>query len=233
MENRRILITLGLALGGAAVANATVIGFGNLGGSNTTVPAELGSRATAAGNGFVVTNGTTPNIVTSWDVNWDIHTSGFFANLENLTVGGGAWDNEGSIPRVGQLDFGTHSITFSADAGYALVLGSFDFAQTAETPGTTQWTLSLTAISTSSVVWTQSLTLNNNPAANAVVTVTPNFTGTLGEDYTLTFTRTSETYNSNGRHAIDNLSFTQVPEASMAGLAGLGTAALLVRRRRR
>ncbi|MBN8457918.1 MAG: hypothetical protein J0M04_08770 [Verrucomicrobia bacterium] len=233
MNIKSTLIIPGLMLAGAAVTNATVIGFGNLGGSNTTVPAALGSRASAAGNGFVVTNGTTPNIVTSWDANWDIHTSGHFTNLENLTVGGGDWDNQGSIPRVGQLDFGTHSITFSADAGYALVLGSFDFAHTAETLGTTQWTLSLTAISTSSVVWTQSLTLNNNPAANAVVKVTPNFTGALGEDYTLTFTRTSETYSSNGRHAIDNLSFTQVPEASMAGLAGLGVASLLVRRRRR
>lgn len=233
MKIKRTLIIPGLMLAGVAVTHATVIGFGNLGGSNTAVPAALGSRASAAGSGFVVTNGTTPNIVTSWDANWDIHTSNFFSNLENLTVGGGAWDNEGSVPRVGQLDFGTHSITFAADAGYALVLGSFDFAQTAETLGTTQWTLSLTAISTATTVWTQSLTLNNSPAANAVVKVTPNFTGTIGEDYTLTFTRTSETYNSNGRHAIDNLSFTQVPEASMAGLAGLGLASLLVRRRRR
>ncbi len=233
MKSNRSIITLGILLGSGLIAHATVIGFGNLGGSNTTVPASLGSNATANGNGFVVTNGTTPNIAVSWDANWDIHTSNFFAGLENLTIGGGAWDNEGSVPRIGQLDFGTHTITLSADPGFALVLNSFNFGQTAETAGTTQWTLSLKAVSTSLEVWNQSVTLNNSPAANALVTITPNFTGALGEDYTLTFNRTSETYGSNGRHGIDNFSFNQVPESSMASLAGLGAAALLIRRRRR
>ena len=65
-----------------------------------------------------------------------------------------------------------------------------------------------------------------------MVTISPEFTGVPGEDYLLTFNRTSETYASNGRHGIDNLSFNQVPEASSASIAGLAGMALLLRRRR-
>lgn len=227
MKKKPAIITIGLLLATASLGNATIIGFGQLGGSNTTVPAALGSNATADGNGFVVTNGTTPNIALVWDANWDIHTSGQFTNLEAQTVGGSAWDNEGSIPRVGQMDLGTHTVDFNADAGFAIVLNSFDFAQTPETAGTTVWDITLRD-SASTVVWS-SLALS---LTNTVATLTPNFTGTPGEDYKLTFNRISETYNSNGRHGLDNLSFSQVPEASSASIAGLAGMALLLRRRR-
>lgn len=202
----------------ASTSHAAIIGFGQLGGNNTAVPAALASNAVANGNGFVVDNGATPNIALVWDANWDIHTSAFFGTLENLTVGGGAWDNEGNTQRVGQLDFGTHTIDLKADPGYALVLNSFDFAHTGETAGTTVWDLSLTD-SASSVVWSQAITFTNGMA----VTVTPGFTGLAGADYRLTFLRTSETYNSNGRHGIDNFSFNQkaIPEPAAIVLAVL------------
>lgn len=227
MKNNRSLLTLAILLGAASLGHATVIGFGQLGGNNTTVPSGLGSNATADGNGFVVTNGATPNISLTWDGGWDIHTSAFFADIENQTVGGGAWDNEGSIPRIGQLDFGTHTIVLSADPGYALVLNSFDFGHTAETAGTTEWNLSLTD-SGLNEVWQQTVNFTNGQ----VVTVTPNFTGALGESYTLTFNRTAESYGSNGRHGLDNLSFNQVPEPGAVGLLGLAGAAALLRRRK-
>jgi hypothetical protein len=181
------------------------------------------------GAGFVVSNGATPNIATTWDDGWDIHTSNFFAPLEAVTAGGGAWDNESSIPRVGQLDNPNHTIGFTVDPGFALVLNSFDFAHTAETPGTTSWNLSLTD-SSLNVVWQATVQFVNGSA----VTETPAFTGVNGEDYTLTFNKVSETYNSNGRHAIDNLSFNQVavPEASTMGLMGLAGLALISRRRK-
>lgn len=234
MKSNRSIITLGILLGSGLIGHATVIGFGNLGGNNATVPASLGSNATANGNGFVVTNGTTPNIAVSWDANWDIHTSSWFNPLESLTVGGGAWDNEGSIARVGQLDTANHSITFGSDAAYAVVLNSFDFGQTAESTGSTIWNITLTAVSTSTVVWSSNVTLTStNPSTPDFRTFSPNFTGTTGEDYLLRFNRTDGTGYAAGRHAIDNLSFNQVPEFSMTSLAGLGAAALLIRRRRR
>ncbi len=229
MKANPSILALGILLGAATIGNATIIGFGQLGGNNTTVPAALGSNATADGNGFVVSNGATPNIALTWDANWDIHTSNFFADLENLTVGGGDWDNQGSIPRIGQLDFGTHTIVLSADPGYALVLNSFDFAHTSETAGTTNWDLTLED-SGSNVVWSQSVEFVNGLA----VTVSPNFTGAFGESYTLRFNRTASTYGSDGRHGLDNLSFNQIaiPEPGAAGLLGVAGLALLLRRRK-
>lgn len=210
MKSGSIFMTLCLLALMQTGGKATMVGFGQLGASNTTIPGNLASDAVANGNGYVVDNGTTPNISLGWDGAWDIHTSTFFANLENLTVGGGPWDNENDIPRVAQLDLGTHTITFSSDPGYALVLNSFDFCHTAETTGTTVWNLTLRDAG-SNAVWSQTLTLNNSSAATTTVKVTPAFTGQPGASYTLAFTRTSETYASNGRHAIDNLNFNQNP----------------------
>jgi len=227
--SRPSLAVAAILVASSAVSHATIVGFGNLGGSNTTVPANLASNATADGNGFVVSNGATPNIGVTWDPNWDIHTSNFFSQVENITVGGGDWDNEGNVPRVGQLDLGTHTIAFTVDAGFALVLNSFDFGHTGETAGTTSWTLSLTDSSLHEV-WQTTVNFTNGQAQ----TIAPAFTGLNGEDYVLTFTRTASSYNSDGRHAIDNLNFTQtaVPEPSAACLMGLAGLALVARRRK-
>lgn len=228
-KTTRSLLALGILLAIPTASHATVIGFGNLGGNNTTVPGGLASNASADGSGFVVTNGTTPNIALLWDANWDIHTSGNFNPLEAQTVGGGAWDNESSIARVGQLDFGTHTIVFSATPGYALVLNSFDFGHTAEAGAatTTAWTLSLTDSSLNDV-WTQTVSFTGGQT----FTIAPNFTGNPGESYTLKFDRTASSYGSDGRHGIDNLSFNQVPEPASAGLLGLAGLVLLARRRK-
>lgn len=247
--NRSILVA-GVLLGAATIGNATVIGFGNLGGNNTNVEdrnatgataagaRNYGSNATANGNGFVVANGATPNIMLSWGPGseWDVHTSDFFLPIENKTAGGGAWDNEGGISRVAQLDYGGTSsttgqfITFSVtDPSYALVLNSFDFGHTAEAgaSATTAWNLSLTN-SSLATVWSQTVSFTGGQ----VSTVTPNFTGELGQTYTLNFFRTAESYGSGGRHAIDNLSFNQIPEPSAVGLLGIAGLALLSRRRK-
>jgi MYXO-CTERM domain-containing protein len=242
---KRHLATFSLAgmfLATASISQATIIGFGQLGGNNTTVPKTLASAATADGSGYVVSNGTTPNIALTWDVNgennngnlatngWDIHTSNFFLPAENLTAGGGAWDNEGNIARIGQLDFGIHTVGFAADPGYALLLNSFDFGHTAETAGTTVWDLTL-ADSSAAVVWSQVVTFQNGQA----FTISPNFIGLDGESYTLAFNRTSSSYGSNGRHALDNLSFNQVavPEPSTFVAAAFGLLGLVAAARRR
>ncbi|RYD41488.1 MAG: hypothetical protein EOP85_12635, partial [Verrucomicrobiaceae bacterium] len=202
MKSKSLSLALILSAGMATFSNATIVGFGQLGGNNTMIPGGLASRASVDGNGYVVSNGATPNIAVTWDPEWDIHTSNFFSALENRTVGGGAWDNEGNVPRIGQLDLAFHTISFAADAQYALVLNSFDFVHTAETAGTTVWNLTLTN-SSSAVVWSRDLTMNNADVSSSLVTVAPNFTGELGESYLLTFSRASETYGSNGRHGID------------------------------
>lgn len=227
MKRIAIFGAVGAALTLAASSHATILGFGQLGGNNTTVPAAYGSNATANANGLTVSNGATPNVTLAWDAAWDIHTSNFFAPLEGTTVGGAAWDNENNVPRVGQLDLGTHTIGLSAAPGFAVVLKSFDFGHTAETAGTTNWTVSLTDAS-SATVWSQLVEFVNG----STVTLSPNFTGTSGGSYTLSFLRTASTYNSDGRHGIDNFSFTQVvvPEPASASL--IGVAALAIKRRR-
>lgn len=230
MKTKLPFITLGILFGAASLSSATVLGFGQIGGTNATISSTYGSNATADGNGFVVTNGATPDISLTWDSVWQVHTSVHFANLENLTVGGGAWDNEGNTQRIGQLDSGNQSIVFSSGPGYALVLNSFDFGHTGETtPNTSNWTFTLTN-SSLNVVWTATQEF----VAGSQVTISPNFTGTDGETYTLSFFRNSESYDSNGRHGIDNLSFNQVaiPEPSAAALMGIAGLALIARRRK-
>lgn len=232
MKLKPSILVLPILLGCISLSHATVIGFGQIGGSNTTVPANLGSNATADGAGFVVTNGATPNIALTWGANWDIHQSNQFDELENKTIGGGDWDNESGGPRIGQMDEDLHTIIFSADAGYALVLNSFDFANTDETFDVSTWDLTLTD-SSLNVVWSLSVDLDNADESSETQTISPNFTGLAGETYTLTFSEDISVHNTpNGRHGIDNLSFTQVPEPSSAALFGLAGIALLVRRRK-
>lgn len=242
MKIRRPIATLAALLGSALTSSATVIGFGDLGGNNfniESVAGGLGSNALANTNGVVVDNGTTPNVALSWGPGseWDIHTSTFFNPLESQTVGGGSWDNQGNVARVGQLDYGGTStttgqyITFTlSDPTSIFRLNSFDFGHSAEAGNatTTAWTLSLTN-PTWGTVWSQTV----NFTGGQVYTISPNFYGVKGESYTLNFFRTSQSYASAGRHGIDNLSFSQTPEPGSAMLLGVAGMGLLARRKKK
>ncbi|WP_309397710.1 PEP-CTERM sorting domain-containing protein [Cerasicoccus maritimus] len=217
----------------ASVSHATSLGFGQIGGSNTGISTNFGSNAVVDGNGYIISDDATPNVTLTWDSEWDVHTSSWFTDLENKTVGGGDWDNEGGTNRIAQLDSSSHSITFDVDSGYALVLNSFDIGHTAETTGVTTWDVELTD-SDNAIVWSQFLTLDNSSVETSILTIAPEFTGLDGETYTLSFNLVSETYGSNGRHAIDNLTFSQVaiPEPStVAAIMGLCVLVPLLRRR--
>ncbi len=228
MKRNRSILTLGILLGAATISNATIIGFNGFDSNQQFGNGNYASNATADGTGFTVANGATPNIALTWS-SWEVHHSAFFSPLEAQTVGDSSWDGASDSPRIGQLDFGNHTVSFSADPGYALVLNSFDFGHTAETAGSTEWDLTLTN-SFDVVVWQADILFTNGE----VFTVSPDFTGDFGESYTLTFQRTAETYGSNGRHGIDNLSFNQVaiPEPGVVSLLGVAGLSLLLRRRK-
>ncbi|MBK1883557.1 PEP-CTERM sorting domain-containing protein [Luteolibacter pohnpeiensis] len=237
MKTKLTFLTLGLMLGVASLANATIIGFSGLGDSNTAIGLNYASNASSDGTGYTVSNGSTSNIAVTWggasasatDSSWDIHHSTWFTPIEGQTTGDSTWDGVSSSPDIAQLDYGNVTITFTVDSGYALVLNSFDFGQTAETSGTSSWTLSLTN-SSLTTVWSQTVDFTDGQ----VYTISPAFTGEDGETYTLTFNRTAESYSTNGRLALDNLSFNQVaiPEPSTVALFGLAGLGLLRRRRK-
>ena len=224
-------IAAGLVLSLASASQATIIGFANSFGNNTTLPGDIGSFATADMGGVTVMNGATPNIGLTWDDSWDYHHASFFDVVEDHTIGG-AWDSDGGAD-IAQTDVQTQSVVFAVDAGFALVLNQFDFGLTRESldQGNT-WTISLTN-SAMNTVWTETFHLLNEGSGD-VRTLTPNFIGVPGETYTLTFNLDSEDAGQNygpGRNALDNLSFNQVPEPATMSLLVLGGLSLLRRRR--
>lgn len=234
---KHFILTIAILFGTASVGNATILGFGQIGGSNTSIEGiapAYGSNAAVDANGLVVSNGATPNVSLTWGNDWDVHTSDHFAEIENHTIGGGDWDNEGPDERIGQLDADNQIIVFAADAGYAVVINSFDFGNTEEALDSSVWDLAITDDSDLTVVWSQQVTLDN--AGVDVMTIAPNFTGVGSGSYTLSFDGVSggdgDGSPRNGRHAIDNLSFNQVPEPASLLMFGCSALLALALRRR-
>ncbi|YCM42579.1 hypothetical protein V2O64_14805 [Verrucomicrobiaceae bacterium 227] len=231
--------TLGILLGVAGTAGATIIGFGGTQGSNASIDANNASWSNAIADveGLTVLNGATPNVSVAFDNLWDYHNAIHFAVVEDHTVGGADFDSLGTDPDIAQAD--GREITFSVDPGFAFVLNSFDFGLSSETAsqGNT-WTISLSD-SSSATVWSETIELSNVATGGLgdVRTLTPGFTGVSGETYLLRFNLDGElggTTFGGGRNALDNLSFNQVviPEVSSPVLMALAGVVLAFSRRK-
>ena len=227
-----LLVVLGYLVG---TSYGSTIGFVGAAGVNANIPTTYGSNIAADGTGWTVSDGSgaTPNIALEWsDGNdpgdWEFHNAGSFTFLEANSTGG-TWDaNPGNA--VCQLQSAPTFINFSVDAGQALVLNSVDVGHASDqiaSHGTYGYILNLVRDSDSAMVWTGSSSVvgaaGADVAETAAETVAINYTGAVGEDYTLTFTRYDEGDPGSGSTAasgIDNLSFSQIPEPATLGLLG-------------
>lgn len=180
---------------------ATTITFS--GASNADIPADYGSNIGADAPGFVTTDGTgqTYDIGLTWaplpNV-WEFHNSDTFG------------DN-GFEVAVGQIDVDNTSvddptILFETAPGVALTLHSLDIGNAIDqTEPAYSWTISLIRASDSMTVFTHTTALLDETPF--IETVSINYTGDPGEDYTLLF---DDGGANTVRSAIDNLSFSQV-----------------------
>lgn len=180
-------------------------------------------------------NGTigTPNVGLGWSATggsnaarWEHHIAGG----STPSAGGGALQMDGS--QVGS----TYSVTFTPDAGYGVVLGSFNFLN--DTTGGNvnyNYTINLVDVTNSTTVYTSNF--NFNPSISNTVplsTITVNTTGAIGSTLRLEFVRSAAVSGTEGSAVdiyIDNLRFDQVPEPSAALLGAIGVLGLLRRRR--
>ena len=214
-------------------ARATILNFdlNNTFVSGDPIPQAYGDFVSGGGpdgvaDSYDVSNGTTPNISLSYAA---LHDSG-----QSTPTGFRYW-NDAEWPEVAYLF--THpaddvpslrlfELTFTPDAGYGVLINSFlldDYASyMVGIPHTVDWSvragLTVLLSGTASV-----------PSAGATSVTTgmsaPHF-GTL----------TLRLHHSAGDRedlALDNVSFNQIPEPSVALLTALGGLMLCVRRRRR
>lgn len=256
MNNRVIaaLALVALVAFGAVDAQATTVGFVDAGSNNDDIPVNYASNVVADGAGWTVSDGTgaTPNIGLFWGAggttaqgwDWEAHNAATFEYIEALNAGG-AWDatNPPSTNAVAQTQGhaagGALEILFSPSAGAAVIVNSFDignaYDQTAG-DGTYGFHIELLDDSDSSVVWSHDTGLWGMGGSGREESVAVGYTGALGQSYTLTFARLTDPADpGNGfvyRGAIDNLSFSQIPEpTSLALLAICGLAAFATKRR--
>ena len=212
-----------LFLSMTGICYGTTIGFVGAAGVNANIPADYGSNANANGTGWTTLDGSgaTPDVGLTWNgasSDWEFHNSSTFNPIEAETAGG-TWDAN-PANAVAQLQGPQHlEINFSVTTGVRLILNSFDIGNaTDQSEPAYGWNVSLVKDSDSSTGWTHSTALFT---AGEVETVTANFTGEWGEDYTLNFDR-NPAGTPSFRSGIDNLSFSQdpAPNTTIIGFVG-------------
>jgi hypothetical protein len=243
----RVFATIALALVVAFVAGesfATTIGFvGARASNNLDILTNYGSNVAADGTGWTVSDGSgaTPDVAlywgggasagTGWD--WEFHQATTFAAVESLH-NGGAWDaaNPTTTNAVAQLQedvpAGAVKLQFLPAASVALRLNSFDIGNASDqsnpVEGPYGFNIALIRDSDSLQVWSHQTPLFNGNDAEPVAV---NYTGAIGQSYTLTFTRYGSGSGIIFRSGLDNVSFSQVPEPSCLALMALCSLGLL------
>lgn len=234
------LFVCGVLAAGSSAQAATVIvantpNANGMGNTNTQIPSTFGDNITTGSTGvgtvFTITteNGFagTPDIGLTWartgtnnggnSGNWEFH--GW------TNAGGGALQLDGD--RVNDA----FSITFTPTATTGVVLNGFNFI--GDTNGNNyQFRVDVVRLSDNVVVSTQptaSWTTNTAQPNNNAPSVALNYTGDIGVAYRLDLV--GLTVGNANNIAIDNLSFSQVPEPSIGLLGAIGLLGLLRRRR--
>lgn len=234
----RISTTLALvALLTCLVANTQATTF-NFDGhsSNEDIPQFYGSNVAAETAEFITTDGTgaTPNIGVTWfpaggfdegttDV-LEFHNSGNF-NLTHISPGVAQFDLDASQhPTANPED---PEIEFTPAAGIAVVINSLGIGQALDQGEPDyDWTITVRQSSDDAVVFTHTTAVMG---AGDSEFVPINFTGALGAAYYLHF---DDGGADTVRGAIDNLSFSQIPEPSTLALVALCGLGVVARRRR-
>ncbi len=249
MKTTRLSIFL-LACGSPFAFAATVITNNNRGGNpgnNYTVASDYASNVSASNSDFTTSLGTygftgTPNIALLWEphhANPNTSPAASTGNWEHHGSWGNAANSGGGVLQMDTFTIGrTYSITFAPDAGYGVVLNSFNFIGDTNSSNTYSFTVNIVDVAADLVVLTKASGTWNTATGTAPFNNAPaialDYTGDLGKAYRLDIVRLDTGANAGANDiAIDNISFDQhqIPEPATSLLGAFGALALLRRRR--